>query len=82
MPDHDHSGSPEIVMPTPEGADWPATSSEEDATGTEGRTVSVDPTMLASPEAAEEVEMCCDGSGRTAQEHRDQSPDHKCCVDG
>jgi hypothetical protein len=26
-------------------------------------------------------EMCCDGSGRTAAQHRAESPDHKCCVD-
>jgi hypothetical protein len=32
-------------------------------------------------DAAPEVEMCCDGSGRTAEEHRAESPDHKCCID-
>ena len=26
-------------------------------------------------------EMCCDGSGRTAEEHRKESADGKCCVD-
>lgn len=31
---------------------------------------------------AEEKEMCCDDSGRTADEHRAESPDGKCCVDG
>ena len=30
----------------------------------------------------EKVEMCCDGSGRTADEHRAESADGKCCVDG
>ncbi len=25
--------------------------------------------------------MCCDGSGRTADEHRKESADGKCCVD-
>ena len=29
-----------------------------------------------------EKEMCCDGSGRTADEHRAQSADGKCCIDG
>jgi hypothetical protein len=29
-----------------------------------------------------EKEMCCDGSGRTADEHRAESADGKCCVDG
>jgi hypothetical protein len=33
-----------------------------------------------APEAEEQ--MCCDGSGRTAEQHRAESPDHKCCVDG
>ena len=32
-------------------------------------------------DAVAEVEMCCDGSGRTAEEHRAESPDHKCCID-
>ena len=27
-------------------------------------------------------QMCCDGSGRTAEEHRKESADGKCCVDG
>ena len=26
--------------------------------------------------------MCCDGSGRTVEQHRAESPDGKCCVDG
>ena len=25
--------------------------------------------------------MCCDGSGRTAEEHRQESADGKCCID-
>lgn len=29
-----------------------------------------------------EKEMCCDDSGRTADEHRAESPDGKCCIDG
>ncbi len=33
-------------------------------------------------EAESEEQMCCDGSGRTAEQHRAESPDHKCCVDG
>jgi hypothetical protein len=28
-----------------------------------------------------EAEMCCDGSGRTAEQHRAESPDGKCCID-
>jgi hypothetical protein len=40
-------------------------------------------TASASTETQEapEVEMCCDGSGRTAEQHRAESPDHKCCID-
>jgi hypothetical protein len=39
-----------------------------------------------TPELLEEgtstdVEMCCDGSGRTAEQHREESADHKCCID-
>lgn len=29
----------------------------------------------------DQKEMCCDGSGRTAEEHRHESEDGKCCVD-
>jgi len=36
-------------------------------------------TMVAEEE---KTEMCCDGSGRTADQHRAESPDGKCCVDG
>jgi hypothetical protein len=32
-------------------------------------------------EAPAEVQMCCDGSGRTAEEHRAEAPNHKCCSD-
>lgn len=34
-------------------------------------------------EGAEEKqeEMCCDGSGKTAAEHRAESGDGKCCID-
>ena len=28
-----------------------------------------------------QAEMCCDGSGRTAEEHRAESSDNKCCID-
>jgi len=31
---------------------------------------------------AEETQMCCDDSGRTAEQHRHESADGKCCVDG
>lgn len=30
--------------------------------------------------ADEQVEMCCE-DGKTAEEHRAESPDGKCCVD-
>jgi hypothetical protein len=29
-----------------------------------------------------EEQMCCDDSGRTAEQHRHESADGKCCVDG
>ena len=32
--------------------------------------------------AEQEKEMCCDDSGRTAEQHRHESADGKCCVDG
>jgi hypothetical protein len=35
----------------------------------------------AKSEEAPKVEMCCDGSGKTAEEHRSESADHKCCID-
>jgi hypothetical protein len=39
--------------------------------------------MKQQDEVAEkaEKEMCCDGSGRTADEHRAESADGKCCID-
>ena len=46
-------------------------------------------TMATDMEAPEDVkaeekpqEMCCDDSGRTAEQHRAESPDGKCCIDG
>jgi len=45
--------------------------------------------MLETPEdvRAEDTQenteqMCCDGSGRTAEQHRHESADGKCCSDG
>jgi hypothetical protein len=73
----------EVVLPPPDGAEWPSTSPVEAPTPP-GRMVTLHPaTVLA---AADDVgtpkeEMCCDGSGRTAAQHRAESPDHKCCVD-
>lgn len=29
----------------------------------------------------QEPQMCCDNSGRTAEEHRHEAADGKCCVD-
>ena len=37
--------------------------------------------VLDADQDAPEVQMCCDGSGRTAEQHRAESPDHKCCSD-
>jgi hypothetical protein len=35
-----------------------------------------------APEAeSPQPQMCCDGSGRTVEQHRHESPDGKCCVD-
>jgi hypothetical protein len=31
--------------------------------------------------AEAQEQMCCDGSGRTAEQHRAESEDGKCCVD-
>jgi hypothetical protein len=46
-------------------------------------------TMATDMEAPEDMkaeekkeEMCCDGSGRTAEQHRAESADGKCCIDG
>jgi hypothetical protein len=56
---------------------------KEQALGTE---VTLDtPEAEATPtttETEQQEQMCCDGSGRTAEQHRQESPDHKCCVDG
>jgi hypothetical protein len=40
-------------------------------------------TTTSPPEAEQQTEeqMCCDGSGRTVEQHRHESPDGKCCVD-
>jgi hypothetical protein len=45
--------------------------------------VALDPAILTPAQADEspEVEMCCDGSGKTAEQHRAESADHKCCID-
>jgi hypothetical protein len=32
-------------------------------------------------EQQQQQQMCCDGSGRTAEEHRAASEDGKCCSD-
>jgi hypothetical protein len=80
--DEDTEDTPELVLPSPEGAEWPTTSPAEVPTPP-GKSVVLDPAMLASAETqgASEVQMCCDGSGRTAEQHRAESADHKCCVD-
>jgi hypothetical protein len=74
--------SPEMVLPAPEGAEWPTTSPAEEPTPP-GRDVVLDQDMLgpAGNDDTPKVEMCCDGSGRTAEQHRAESADHKCCVD-
>jgi len=74
--------TPEMVLPSPDGAEWPTTS-PDGAPDPPGRVVVLDPaTELGPPEADDtvHVEMCCDGS-RTAEQHRAESADHKCCVD-
>jgi hypothetical protein len=74
--------TPELVLPSPEGAEWPTTSPAEVPTPP-GKGVVLDKAMLAPAETQDtaEVQMCCDGSGRTAEQHRAESADHKCCVD-
>jgi hypothetical protein len=42
----------------------------------------VDEKQQEMTSAQQQKEMCCDDSGRTADEHRAESPDGKCCVDG
>jgi len=77
-----HEDAPEMVLPAPEGAEWPSTSADDAATPP-GRDVALDPAILAPAEADEspKVEMCCDGSGKTAEQHRAESADRKCCID-
>jgi hypothetical protein len=77
-----HEDTPEMVLPPPEGAEWPSTSPDEAPTPP-GREVALDPAILAPAEneGTPQVEMCCDGSGKTAEQHRAESEDHKCCVD-
>ena len=48
---------------------------------TEPHTVVSEPEAEAPEAESPAVEMCCDGSGRTAEQHRAESPDGKCCVD-
>lgn len=38
-------------------------------------------TAVSEKKASVEGEMCCDGSGRTAEQHQAESADHKCCID-
>ena len=81
--DTSQEDTPGLVLPSPDGAEWPSTSSEEAPTPP-GRVVELDPaTVLAPPEtdSSSQVDMCCDGSGRTAEQHRAESADQKCCVD-
>ena len=75
--------TPEMVLPAPDGAEWPTTS-PDDVPTPPGRAVELDPKTVLAPaemDGAAEVEMCCDGSGRTAEQHRAESKDHTCCVD-
>jgi hypothetical protein len=76
--------TPELILPFPDGGEWPTTSPVE-APAPPGRVAVLEPATLLAPaeaDGATEVEMCCDGSGRTAEQHRAQSADHKCCIDG
>lgn len=44
--------------------------------------LSEEPDAIAAEQTQEQQpEMCCDGSGRTAEQHRAESPDGKCCID-
>jgi hypothetical protein len=43
--------------------------------------VQTDPTPQEAATTEAQPEMCCDGSGRTADQHRAESEDHKCCID-
>jgi hypothetical protein len=75
--------TPELTLPSPDGAGWPTTAPDGVPT-LQGRPVVLDPATELEPAEAEgtqEAEMCCDGSGRTAEEHRAESADHRCCVD-
>ena len=84
-----HKDTPEeLILPSPDGAEWPSTSPGEAATPP-GWAVVLDPTTVLAPADADadadadgmpQAEMCCDGS-RTAEQHRAESADHKCCVD-
>jgi hypothetical protein len=40
-----------------------------------------DPKQQEAATTEAQPEMCCDGSGRTADQHRAESEDHKCCID-
>jgi hypothetical protein len=73
----------ELVLPAPDGAEWPSTSPDGTPTPP-GRVVALDPATVLAPaeiDGTPHVEMCCDGSGRTAEQHRAESADHKCCAD-
>jgi hypothetical protein len=75
--------TPEMVLPAPDGAEWPSTSPDEAPTPP-GRMVVLDPATelgSATTDDTPQVEMCCDGSGRAAEQHRAESADQKCCVD-
>jgi hypothetical protein len=75
--------TPELILPSPDGAEWPTTS-PVDAQAPQGRVAVLDPATLLAPAEADglpDAEMCCDSSGRTAKQHRAESADHKCCVD-
>ena len=40
----------------------------------------VQSTTGEQPDAESQPEMCCDGE-KTAEQHRHESPDGKCCID-
>lgn len=43
--------------------------------------VTTDPIQQDASTTEEAKQMCCDGSGRTTDQHRAESEDHKCCID-
>jgi hypothetical protein len=75
--------TPELTLPSPDGAGWPTTAPDGVPT-LQGRPVVLDPATELEPAEAEgtqEAEMCCDGSQmlrRPLRERRSSDP-HRTC---